>query len=475
MMDPPEAEPNDDGINDNLRRLKQVLASGATLLSAPLDLDNSDYFYDDGRVADYDEDDNYDGDDTMSSMSKEPPTSVWNSPPRPGYLDDPPRSGYSDDPRSGYSDDPRLGYSDDPEEGGRVANYDGGGGLGFGGGGNSVGRVGTRSADRFRRAVPAVCLLLAVAFGCRIVYINFIGKGSSGGITVEGNEASDSNEAGRGWSDGYDYFDADEEMMNGEAAGGFDSSVDNDDQGEKEEETEGVMEETFVDAVVGEEPKAPIPSLAPTRKTEGVMEETFVDAVVEEPKAPIPSMAPTRNEALDWWCGTCNWKNVTNCDSRVQWEMNKYHISKVEAMESAREFCMKPTRAPSGITEAPTPNPDLHWWCGTCSWKNFTSCDNRLNYVMHKYHISELEAMNGIGREYCGMPTQSPMPSPMPSPSPSISMMPSPMPSPSPSISMMPSPMPSPSPSISMSPSSDPTSKPMTTSTPTSSLPTAKP
>jgi hypothetical protein len=84
-------------------------------------------------------------------------------------------------------------------------------------------------------------------------------------------------------------------------------------------------------------------------------------------------------------------------------------------MEYASDYCSKPSKAPSGITEAPTPNPDLAWWCGTCLWNNFTSCDVRLDYVMHHYGISEIEAMEGIGREYCALPTLSSMPSPSPS------------------------------------------------------------
>jgi hypothetical protein len=128
-----------------------------------------------------------------------------------------------------------------------------------------------------------------------------------------------------------------------------------------------------------------------------------------------PSLSPSHNEALDWWCGTCSWKNITSCDARVKWEMNKYHISMREAMESTSDYCTKPTKSPSGITEAPTSNPNLQWWCGTCIWNNFTPCNERLNFLMRHYHISEIEAMEGIGREYCALPTQSPMPSPSPS------------------------------------------------------------
>jgi len=253
-------------------------------------------------------------------------------------------------------------------------------------GDDSVGIVGMRgrSTTMHRFRWPVLKLLLAVVIGVGIVHVSLNGSNrnsSGGGISnVEGsNEDGISSEAGGvGVGDRFEDFDA--EMMT--------NTDHTDDQGEEEEE--------------------------------------------EEPNKITPP--PNDDDVTpDWWCGTCNWKNVTDCDNRVQWEMHKYHITKLEAMESASDYCSKPTKAPSGITEAPTPNPDLAWWCGTCIWNNLTPCNERLNFVMHHYHISEIEAMEGIGREYCGLPTLSPMPSSKPSQSPSE--YPSETPSWSPSLS----------------------------------------
>jgi hypothetical protein len=281
----------------------------------------------------------------------------------------------------------------------------------FGGDDNSVGIVGAGSRSRltmpiYRFRWTVLKLLLALALGVGIVHVvslnrskssnnnnnnNNNSSSSGGGISnVDGGnneEESNSSEAGiMGVGDRFEDFDAESMSMTNTNL--------HDDQGE---------EETFIDSVMEEEPNKVTPPN-------------------------VDDITP------DWWCGTCNWKNISDCDARVRWEMHKYHITKLEAMESASDYCSKPSKAPSGVTEAPTPNPDLAWWCGTCTWNNFTSCDVRLDYVMHHYHItSVMEAMEGIGHEYCALPTLSPMPSLKPSHSPSC--YPSETPSWSPSLS----------------------------------------
>ena len=152
-------------------------------------------------------------------------------------------------------------------------------------GDNSVGIVGggsrsrlTTTIHRFRWSV--LKLLLAVAFGIGIVHVslnrssNNSNSSSGGGISnVEGGnneEESNSSEAGiMGVEGRFEDFDA-ESMANTNL---------HDDQDEEEE--------TFIGSVFEEEPN----------------------------NVTLPN---DDDVTPDWWCGTCNWKNVSDCDARVQ-------------------------------------------------------------------------------------------------------------------------------------------------------------
>jgi hypothetical protein len=409
-MDPAEAE------RDAVSSLLRAPYAGGSPLQPPGYSDDPRPGYSEdslsdegGQVANYhDGDDLNDGPFASSSPSREPPESIWGSSMN--------LHGTTEDSslRGGYSDDPRLEHS---EEGGRVADcFDDGGGLG----GGSVGIVGTRAPHRLggvvaaarqkRGIVPAVCLLLALAFGCRIIFVTFWGEGSGGGVAVvEGNSASDSTEAGGGgWSDGYDYAVLDDDIIGGDAGGDH----------EEEEEEEEVIEETILETIVEREP--------------------------EENPNKNPTEAPNRNieMAMVWWshhwCGTCTWNDFTSCEARKGFLMHHYGITELEAMEGTREYCAIATQAPSVSSQPsqapsvssqpssmPTENPTeaamvwwSHHWCGNCRWNNFTSCDARKGYLMHRYGKTELEAMEGT-REYCAIATQAPSVSSQPSSMPS--------------------------------------------------------
>ena len=92
-----------------------------------------------------------------------------------------------------FSDDHRPGYS---EESGEVANddngidYDNDGGV----------AIATRPTHRCRRIVSSACLLLALAFGCRIAYVKFFGEGSSSGVAVDDTNANGYFVDGDGWN-----------------------------------------------------------------------------------------------------------------------------------------------------------------------------------------------------------------------------------------------------------------------------------
>ncbi|KAL3822437.1 hypothetical protein ACHAXA_007444 [Cyclostephanos tholiformis] len=335
--------------------------------------------------------------------------------------------------RMPYTDNPLppLYYSDSPPVGPPMAAFDTAdptqqrlrlddddGDCGPEGGDESVGIVGTTPTnrfrgivpDRFRKLMPVVCLLLAVVFGT-ISYFNFSGEGDGGGVVVGGNEVGDL-------------------IINGETGEGFDHYIDND-LNDEEEEDEAVEE--------------------------------------KEPETPLPYWTVH-------WCGSCSWRNFTSCDARKGYIMHRYKLSEIEAMEGLREYCaVGETSAPSSHlskkpTESPTLSPEMLWWsrhwCGNCTWNNFTSCDSRKNYIIYRYNLKELEAMEGL-REFCVVATQSPsvssQPSSMPSQEPSTSAAPSRQPSSSPTDTQAPSSEPSAHPSVSTMPSGRPSMIPTDT------------
>ena len=474
-MDPPEAE------RDAISSLLRPYAGGGSLLQPQVYSDDPRHDYSEDSLSDegghipdyYDVDDPNDSpfaisSSSPSSSSREPPKSIWdNAANRRGLAEGgiPPRGGYSDDP-----------------EGGRVAD-----GFDGGGGGSSVGMVGTRPAHRFggivaaaarrkRGIFSAACLLLALAFGCGIVYVKFYGgggDGGGGGVGVEGNSAGDSTEAGGGGgSDGYDYVIADDEIIGGE--------VGSDQEEEEEEEEEGAIEEGGP----------------------GTTEN--------------PTEAPIRDIETDmaWWsahwCGSCTWNHFTSCDARKAFLMSHYGNTELVAMEGIREYCALDTQAPSVSirpssmptgypTEAPSvstrpssmpsENPTVApssetakvWWsahwCGNCTWNHFTSCDERKAFLMRHYGITELKAMEGT-REYCAIASQAPSvssrPSSMPTLEPSASGSPLSMPGVSPTETNASSDQPYLGPSLSAGPTSQPSGRPSVWLKPTTSKPTKK-
>jgi hypothetical protein len=339
------------------------------------------------------------------------------------------RMPYTDNPTPPpppYSDDPPVGppmsafYSDDPSRARLDHRHDD---WGIEGGDESVGMVGTTHhtnrfrgivSDRFRKLVPVVCLLL-VGFVIGIVFVNVLGDGdgSAGGVVAGGSEVVDT-------------------INNGEAGDGFDNYIDND----------------------------------------------LNDGKEEDESVTLPTPAPLPYWTVHW-CGSCDWNHVYTCDARKGWIMHRYDLTEIEAMEGLRDQCaVGETHAPSSHfskkpTVSPTLSPEMLWWshhwCGNCTWNNFTSCDSRKGYIIYRYHLKELEAMEDL-REFCALATHSPsvssQPSSMPSQDPTVSAAPSPQPShattsdpsarpttaaPSGRPSMSPS-TPKPSPSTSLSP-----------------------
>jgi hypothetical protein len=163
-----------------------------------------------------------------------------------------------------FSDDHRPGYS---EESGRVANDDDGINYDSNGG---VEIIATRPTHRCVRLVSSVCLLLALAFGCRFAYVKFLGEGISSGVAVSDTDANGYFLGGDGWikeddfvnqaggfdddasanedglvldlvegenldDDGEEIFEEylDDAIENGEVGGEFDHDMDYDDQGEE--------------------------------------------------------------------------------------------------------------------------------------------------------------------------------------------------------------------------------------------------
>ncbi len=153
-----------------------------------------------------------------------------------------------------FSDDHRPGYS---EECGQVANGDDG--IDYDDDDGSVEIIATRPTHRCRRLVSSACLLLALAFGCMIAYVKFVGEGSSSGVAVDDtfvNEAgwfdddAAANEDGlvldlvegeNGGDDGDEIFEEylDDEITKHEVGGEFDYDMDYDDQGEEMEYENG--------------------------------------------------------------------------------------------------------------------------------------------------------------------------------------------------------------------------------------------
>lgn len=67
------------------------------------------------------------------------------------------------------------------------------------------------------------------------------------------------------------------------------------------------------------------PETAPiTAEEEKEKEEAIVEKTVEH------------ELGIDKWCGSCKWKDMGfNCDKRVSWLMERYHIEELEAKEAS--------------------------------------------------------------------------------------------------------------------------------------------
>jgi hypothetical protein len=61
------------------------------------------------------------------------------------------------------------------------------------------------------------------------------------------------------------------------------------------------------------------------------------------------------------WCGTCDWNHAFSCDSRKAWIMDRYFLTEIEAMEGLRDQCaVGETHEPSGrFSRKPTAHPTL--------------------------------------------------------------------------------------------------------------------
>ncbi|KAL3822434.1 hypothetical protein ACHAXA_007441 [Cyclostephanos tholiformis] len=61
----------------------------------------------------------------------------------------------------------------------------------------------------------------------------------------------------------------------------------------------------------------------------------------EAKKEEIVEAIVEKELGIDKWCGTCIWNNYTTCDNRKNWLMSRYGISEAVAKEGVAEFCIK--------------------------------------------------------------------------------------------------------------------------------------
>jgi len=90
---------------------------------------------------------------------------------------------------------------------------------------------------------------------------------------------------------------------------------------DKKEEVEEIVEK--VELMEHELKPETVPVTVEEQKEEKEKEEAIVEKTVEQ------------ELGIDKWCGSCTWQHSGfNCDKRVSWLMEKYHIDELEAKEA---------------------------------------------------------------------------------------------------------------------------------------------
>ena len=80
-------------------------------------------------------------------------------------------------------------------------------------------------------------------------------------------------------------------------------------------------------------------------KKHGLIDDATEKKEEEEKKEEIVEAMVEKELGLENWCGECKWANMGfNCDKRVSWMMDTYHITEVAAKEANIEQCVKKRR-----------------------------------------------------------------------------------------------------------------------------------
>mmetsp|Transcript_369 Transcript_369/g.774 ORF Transcript_369/g.774 Transcript_369/m.774 type:complete len:351 (-) Transcript_369:103-1155(-) len=101
---------------------------------------------------------------------------------------------------------------------------------------------------------------------------------------------------------------------------------------------------------------------------------------------------------LEQFCGQCIWAGTIVCEARAQYLVNQYgDLTLEEAREEIFEDCSSDDGEPEEATAPGATAMSLDAYCGECPWENMNfNCDSRVSYIEQNYHLSNEKAKESL-------------------------------------------------------------------------------
>jgi hypothetical protein len=96
------------------------------------------------------------------------------------------------------------------------------------------------------------------------------------------------------------------------------------------------------------------------------------------------------NEAYAHFCGECKWIKRTSCEQRKNYLIATYGISELSALANM----LKEKQCKKSVERKEEPQ-----FCGNCKWNGGITCKARKDYLISKYKSTEKEALANVLKE----------------------------------------------------------------------------